>query len=491
MQPDGSVLVSEKISFNFRGSYTFAYRDFDFSRGGGVEGLAVYEGAAAYSAACNKQPSTFCYDGNMVTWYYRANDESRTFEVRYTLRDAVKAYDDVAELYWKVWGDEWAVGVSYMTINVSLPKSLSNQSELRVWGHPALEGTIERRSNGAVLTVNNVPSEQWVEARVVFPAGILSSTAGARVMSGNGLQGILEEERRWAEQGSGEDRTWLRYGAVAALFLLFAIGVYCYLKWGKEPAVRYQGVYERDIPYDYPPAIAGGLVGFGADQNDFNATVLDLVRRKYLGLKKIKTEKFLGVFGKGEDYEFSMLKKDKAGLMEHEKMVLSAFEDAGDGEKTTLDDLTKHLRKERGFFMEWKNAVKDEIEKRKLVDFTGLKWFRIFGIAPVVLSFLLSFMDPFAFIVSIPTMSLYFLLDFYWKAVMANRTQEGAEQNARWLAFKRFVSDFTLLKEKPPESVVVWERYLVYATALGEGKNVEKAMQVELSDAQRNSSPLL
>ncbi|PIT85544.1 hypothetical protein COU36_02695, partial [Candidatus Micrarchaeota archaeon CG10_big_fil_rev_8_21_14_0_10_59_7] len=493
VQPDGSVLVSEKISFDFRGSYTFAYRDFDFSKGGRVENLVVYEGAAPYSPSCNKQPSTFCYEGSRVTWYYRANDEARAFEIRYALKGAVKAYDDVAELYWKVWGS-LGVGVGIMNVDVSLPKPLSNSSELRVWGHPSLDGSIERRSGGALLSVRNVPSEQWVEARIVFPRNVLSSTAGAKVMMGGGLQMILDEEANWAEENEVPWQLWF-YGAVAALFLgpilLLGIGAYCYLKWGKEPAVRYQGEYERDIPYDYPPAIAGGLVGFGADKNDFTATVLDLVRRKYLGLKKVKKEKFLGVFGKSEDYEFAVLKRDERGLLDHEKMVLHAFEDAGDGKKTTLDDLTKHLRYKKDFFGIWQHTVKDEIEKRKLVDMTGLDRFRIFGIAPVAISFIISFVDPLAFIVAFPTVMLYVLLAVGWKAVMANRTQEGAEQNARWLAFKRFVGDFTLLKEKPPESVVMWERYLVYATALGEGKTVEKAMAVDLSDAQRRRSPLL
>jgi uncharacterized membrane protein len=56
----------------------------------------------------------------------------------------------------------------------------------------------------------------------------------------------------------------------------------------------------------------------------------------------------------------------------------------------------------------------------------------------------------------------------------------GREYYAQWNSFKRYVEDFSLIKEYPPESVNLWNRYIVYATALGSTYGVKKAMEFSL-----------
>ena len=58
----------------------------------------------------------------------------------------------------------------------------------RVWGHPpSVNGVVTRTRPAALLRAVNIPSNQWVEERVVFPRRLLTSTAGAKVVEGNGL----------------------------------------------------------------------------------------------------------------------------------------------------------------------------------------------------------------------------------------------------------------------------------------------------------------
>ena len=59
-------------------------------------------------------------------------------------------------------------------------------------------------------------------------------------------------------------------------------------------------------------------------------------------------------------------------------------------------------------------------------------------------------------------------------------TPYGKEYYERWMAFKRYISDFSLIKEYPPDSVELWNKYLVYATALGSAEGVGKAMEISL-----------
>ncbi len=47
----------------------------------------------------------------------------------------------------------------------------------------------------------------------------------------------------------------------------------------------------------------------------------------------------------------------------------------------------------------------------------------------------------------------------------------------KWMAFKRLLSDYSLIKKYKPEDSSMWEDWLIYGAALGEAENVIKAIQ--------------
>jgi len=51
------------------------------------------------------------------------------------------------------------------------------------------------------------------------------------------------------------------------------------------------------------------------------------------------------------------------------------------------------------------------------------------------------------------------------------------ERVARWGAFRSFLKDFSTFDDAPALAVIVWERYLVYAVALGVAGRVEKQVR--------------
>ena len=61
-------------------------------------------------------------------------------------------------------------------------------------------------------------------------------------------------------------------------------------------------------------------------------------------------------------------------------------------------------------------------------------------------------------------------------------TNKGREHFLRWKAFKNFLKDFGQFKDKDVPEVKLWERYLVYATIFGLAKEVQKSMNVYLTD---------
>ena len=66
--------------------------------------------------------------------------------------------------------------------------------------------------------------------------------------------------------------------------------------------------------------------------------------------------------------------------------------------------------------------------------------------------------------------------------VAGHWTVEGREYNAKWMNFKRYIKDFSLINEYPPESIEIWNKYLVYATAFGIADNVKKSMEKKIPE---------
>lgn len=52
----------------------------------------------------------------------------------------------------------------------------------------------------------------------------------------------------------------------------------------------------------------------------------------------------------------------------------------------------------------------------------------------------------------------------------------------QWMGYKRYLSSYTLLKERNVEDVAVWKKHLVYATAFGVAEKVIKVLKVDFPD---------
>src|SRR5215203_2044565 len=117
VQPDGSVLVTEEITYDFSGSFEGGYREIPLKDGMSVSDVSVSENGKLYAPGASAElgssgaPGTYgtanLGDAYRIVWHYRATDEERTFTIRYRLEDLAVAYDDVVDVYWQAWGDEW------------------------------------------------------------------------------------------------------------------------------------------------------------------------------------------------------------------------------------------------------------------------------------------------------------------------------------------------------------------------------------------------
>jgi uncharacterized membrane protein len=315
IQPDGTVEVTEHLTYSFSGFFSGGYRDIPLRRGEFISDITVREGPITYSpgaatelgseGAAHTFGWTFIPEGVRIVWHYAALDTSRTFTISYKLRRFVAVYNDVADFNMKVWGDEWTVPVDRLTAEVELPGAAGRQ--VRVWGHvkvPPLEGAVAPHpaGAGASLSASDVAPGNWVEVRVVFPRRLLFEATSVRTINRDGLKDILVEERAFSEQYNDQlalqrrDRRrldWVRGHAIPLSFsfvapLVLPGGLVARLIWsryGREPDVASAGRYVMEPPGSDPPALVAALLKLSGSRvtgDAYASTLFDLIRRGYI-----------------------------------------------------------------------------------------------------------------------------------------------------------------------------------------------------------------
>ena len=206
VQSDGSLVVTEEITFAFSGSFSGAFRDVPLRAGESMTDILVleegvpYEPGASTALGSSDVPGRYGVEvlGNVarIVWHYSAVDEVRTFTITYRFVNVAVVYDDVVDVNLKVWGDEWKEGVGRLEAEVLLPGAAA-PGDVLVFGHPAsVDGSTSLGADGVSprLEARDIPSRQFVELRTVFPTAMLESTTGALVQPGPGLGQIIAEE---------------------------------------------------------------------------------------------------------------------------------------------------------------------------------------------------------------------------------------------------------------------------------------------------------
>jgi uncharacterized membrane protein len=534
IQPDGSLSVREEITFDFSGPFSGAYRDIPLRRGESVDAVTVREGSTQYRPGGNTElgssdtPGTFGVTQNdkrlRIVWHYAASNEQRTFAVSYRFRGLAVAYDDVVDVNLRVWGDEWPAGLGELRATMELPGTTELSPSYRVWGSPAwVRGVVTRTPTSAALRAVLIPPHQFVEHRVVFPRSVLSSTAGARVRSGSGLQNILAEEL--GSQSSYErDRERIddakeHIGRTTAYLLLLGLGpaltliLLVGLVYGRERKTGYDREYEQAPPSDLEPALVPPLLrqGTAPGSNEFTATLFDLIRRGRFKTTPVTTRRSIWAGLRHEDVaDLQITPGDSTlELADFEEPVAEVVDsvvgEQGERLSAFRDRIELDRTKNSERFRSFKENVAAAIGSRGWYLGSGLMalWLGVgaFGIAGALLLWIgiegfrpvaprwgdvvmialgaCAVANAVALVIAAKLVSL-------WR----RRSQAGQAEAERWEAFRRYLTDFPRLEEAPPATLELWERFLVYGIAFGIAERVLQGAHLHMPEELHNRSTI-
>ena len=236
--------------------------------------------------------------------------------------------------------------------------------------------------------------------------------------------------------------------------------------------------YQRQLPSNLKPAHVRMLMNDGLiDKVSVGTTLMDLIDKGYLKIKEHEQDN--DFFKYNDEAVLIKTNKDTIGLLKYEEFLIDWFINVcGDGSKVTkkelhdrLDDLDSVTSNDRynefkayviisyPFYKLYKNHLK--IHKYKSFLAIGLILFTAF-VMPIF-SFLFSFIS----IAALPIIA-FGLLCFNNPAYTLN--DSGSIEFNNWMALKKFLHEFTIIKERNAEMISLWSFYLTYSVALEENK---------------------
>ena len=178
----GNMDVIEEITYKFDGSFRGVYRTLKTAGSDGIEDIEAYKvqnGRIKQFAQNDSETENSIQlidegDGIKLKIFSASENESKTFKIRYRVINAASKYNDTGELYWKFMGRDTDVRIDNFEVMITLPEG-ANKEQIKVFGHGPLSGISEIIDSRRVrLQVEKLPPHNYVEARVLFPSGLIN-----------------------------------------------------------------------------------------------------------------------------------------------------------------------------------------------------------------------------------------------------------------------------------------------------------------------------
>ncbi len=389
----------------------------------------------------------------------------------YHLEDLLIEGQDFTQLFVKYIGTGTSVRTQSLKVRVSFPEKFPKPIVYHhPWGLQVKSSMISPNIYEAEF--RNVPANCFVEGRFVFPN--LLRTGTQYMMKSINLSQIKDIERSYSIK-----TLLIVTGSIAYLFLVIAVPVVLYRKFGKEQSIQYDSLYEREIPYNDPPEVVNAIVKkicSHPDDDAIAAAILNCVKKGDVELLENEKKEVIGL-------KIVRVNRENQDLLEAFRM----FEKDGVVDFKIIKKLLKDQANAQRFLKainKWRDSVYHQAAGKNYLITTGNTLAKFFGIVfgiliPIFVILGLSKVPEGYEIVSRYSMMLMgasivigTVVLFMKKTVFSRWTSDGLLYYLRWKNFEKFITDFSALSTYPPQSIAIWDDYIVYATALGVAKQV-------------------
>ena len=464
-----------------------------------------------------------------IAWGVSIDTTTRKqYLIRYTVKDVIKKYNDCAELYWQFVGSEFEISADSITGIIKLPNKVSDKDELKVWGHTEyLNGEIYVTDLDIVeFNVNKYKSGNFVEVRIAMPTYLFEKVSSENISQEEKLDDIIKEETEWANEANARrDRRNKNFKLLilATILVNTSIGIMFSKKikknkqfLEKNPNIlpEQQLEYYRELPdKEETPLEAVFILKTGYKQsclpNVFSATILNFALKGYIRieqegktikilLNKIKTDELTGDEKKVLEILRATSNNNELTMAELEKYIKN-YPSKLMNLNSTFEKVSKTQASEKGKF-DTNRFNKQIVYAEKNV---GYIFLLIIIITASIFTIGYAYKNVQSMLITCTIISLAFfivvtiinlILNIKITTSFNGFTQKGINEQEQWKAFKKYMEDFSYLNEKEVPQLVLWEKYLVFATAFGIADKVLKQLKVkypELNDPDTIHSMIL
>lgn len=451
---------------------------------------------------------------NEIAWGVSIESTTRKqYLISYRVNDVITKYNDCAELYWQFVGNEFEISANKITGTIKLPANVQHLEDLKVWGHTKyLNGEVKVVSSDTVeFNLNNYKSKNYVEVRLTMPTYLFEKVSSENISQEDKLDDIIKEETEWANEANARrDRRNKNFKLLilATILVNTSIGIMFSKKikknkqfLEKNPNIlpEQQLEYYRELPdKEETPLEAVFILKTGYKQsclpNVFSATILNFALKGYI---KIEQE------GKTIKILLNKIKTDE--LTGDEKKVLEILRAASNNNELTMAELEKYIKNYPSKLMNL-NSTFEKVSKtqasekgkfdtnrfNKQIVYAEKNVGYIFILIIIIIASIFTigyaYKNVQGMLITCTIISLAFfivvtiinlILNIKITTSFNGFTQKGINEQEQWKAFKKYMEDFSYLNEKEVPELVLWEKYLVYATAFGIANKVLKQLKVK------------
>lgn len=451
---------------------------------------------------------------NEIAWGVSIESTTRKqYLISYRVNDVITKYNDCAELYWQFLGNEFEISANKITGTIKLPANVQHLENLKVWGHTKyLNGEVKVVSSDTVeFNLNNYKSKNYVEVRLAMPTYLFEKVSSENISQEEKLDDIIKEETEWANEANARrDRRNKNFKLLilATILVNTSIGIMFSKKikknkqfLEKNPNIlpEQQLEYYRELPdKEETPLEAVFILKTGYKQsclpNVFSATILNFALKGYIRIEQEgKTIKIL----------LNKIKTDE--LTGDEKKVLEILRAASNNNELTMAELEKYIKNYPSKLMNL-NSTFEKVSKtqasekgkfdtnrfNKQIVYAEKNVGYIFILIIIIIASIFTigyaYKNVQGMLITCTIISLAFFIVVTIINLILNMkittsfngfTQKGINEQEQWKAFKKYMEDFSYLDEKEVPELVLWEKYLVYATAFGIADKVLKQLKVK------------
>lgn len=285
---------------------------------------------------------------------------------------------------------------------------------------------------------------------------------------------------------------------------------YLKIKLKKIKKAKVDPLYIREIPSSLPAECVGLLTDSVLNGNEVSAALLDLIRRKIISFEKKENGSFDLIYNfdneniTEDDKEFAVLIFKRKQRVNSKKIGKIDYEKFNRWKKTTINKL-------RNKFLILKYDEESEEINGNLLTlgivflisplfFVGIILITIFiiqrykskffiwlfiplNIILIILSLFTNHFIKFAYIFSIVAIILIkIMIRKFPTKLKIKKTEKGIEEANKWNGLRNYLIDFSIISDREIPEIELWEKYLVYATAFGIGKEVLNSMKIKLDN---------